>query len=120
MRHVRQPKNEGYCGQACIAMIADISLEVAKKVTRPRGRGTTTAELVKALRRLGFSCPDKMTRLSRKDWNIEGLAIVRMNHRRSGRWHWLVVDDGKLLDPSPYGLSVFSKISSYLPIRRRQ
>lgn len=91
---VKQPSGTKTCGQVAVAVIAGISLEEAIKVVGKKGC-TTTKDLVKAIRKLGFKCPDRCKKMNR----TPPLAIAQVKYptRKSG-WHWVVVDGNKIFD----------------------
>lgn len=53
MRHVTQPLRSKLCGQACVAMIADLDLDAAVALVGKKG-ATYTADLRKALADCGW------------------------------------------------------------------
>lgn len=53
MKHVTQPVGSRLCGQACVAMIADIDLDAAVALVGKKG-ATYTADLRKALANCGW------------------------------------------------------------------
>jgi hypothetical protein len=113
---VKQPSGTKTCGQVAIAVIAGISLDEAIKVVGKKGC-TTTKDLVKALRKLGFQCPDRCRKMPRPPLAI---AQLRTPERKSG-WHWVVVDGDKFFDGingNADGNVMWcgSKMTSYLPI----
>jgi len=105
MRLVRQPEGSGLCGQACIAMAAGVSLDRACEVVGHRKeRGTTTREVVRALRTLGVPCADRLRRVSRARPHLPKRAIVAIHrppeeNRHRGQWHWMLAWDGVIYDP---------------------
>lgn len=124
MKLITQPEGSSLCGQCCIAMAAGVSLKRATDAIGHNG-GTRTSEVVKALRKLGIDCADRMVRPSRKRPNIPQrafLAIHRLpneDEKRKAKWHWLLQWDGKIYDPSeqwPDGYKNW-KITSYLEIK---
>lgn len=124
MKLVLQPEGSSQCGQACIAMIAGVSLKRAIEAVGHE-HGTNTGEVVSALRTLGICCNDKLVRLSRRRPNIPQKAIVHIcrsgvvTERRRPQSHWMVSLDGKILDPGgryPHGFEHW-KITSYLEIQ---
>ncbi|TRO54804.1 hypothetical protein E2P64_08345 [Candidatus Bathyarchaeota archaeon] len=117
-----QPRGKNQCGQVAVAVIAGISLEESIAVVGKRGC-TRTKDLVRALRLMGYECPDRCKKMPRPKL---GLGQVRDSTKRSG-WHWVVVDGDKIFDGAfgerdgtvtwpidPNGLRW--RITSYLPI----
>ena len=100
-----------------VAVIASIPVNVVAECIGKDG-GTTTKQLVKAVRKLGYKCPDRLKVMPRPP-----LAIAKLKNpkRRSG-WHWVVVDGDNIFDGAygkPDGTVDWLKgwrITSYLPI----
>lgn len=117
---IKQPiKPKRCCGHIAVAVIAEISLEESRRIVNING-GTTTKDLITALRKLGFKCPDKCVRTPRP---ALGLAKMKKpSHKQN--WHWVVVDGDKIYDGT-YGNSDGTvnwkkswKITSYLPVTK--
>jgi hypothetical protein len=106
-----QPPKTRLCGQIAVAVIADITLEEAIERVGHR-KGTKTRALVGVLRDLGFICPDRARALQTPP--PLGLAIMRQKGRRGGNWHWVVVEDGRIID----GVEESDdwRITSYVPV----
>jgi hypothetical protein len=104
-------------------MAADVSLDRAIEVVgHESARGTTTKEVVAALRHLGVSCADKLRPLSRTKPVLPKCGIVVIQRPRSERHralgHWMFWAYGEMLDPGecwPNGYEGW-KITSYLEI----
>jgi len=106
------------CGQACIAMIAEVSLDEACTAVG-HGHSTTTKDIVQGLRRLGLSCTDRLVRVRHNQ--IPPYCIVKQPWFESSNWHWIVVWNEKLLDPdaAPERPPAAGRpFTSYLPIWR--
>ena len=100
VRLVRQPEGSSLCGQACVAMVAGVSLDRAIKATgHSRRGGTHTWEIVEALRKLGIRCSERCRRLSRNrpDYPQKAILVVRKNGR--GLYHWVYYEAGVHYDP---------------------
>lgn len=109
MRLIRQ-RNEKDCGVACVAMLAGVSYPNAKKMIF----GTETAGLVgasdvrSALEAFGHVPGRSLTPLRGRDYRtLPGPAILKVNPRANGEWHWIVWNGKRVLDPKkkPYLLS---------------
>jgi hypothetical protein len=103
MNLVRQPDGSSYCGQACVAMIAGVSLEDALAACKPhpRGGGTVTPEVVAALRKFGVRCADRRCRrVSREKPVLPQRALLSIMRPKRNRWHWMVTWDGVIYDPA--------------------
>lgn len=110
------------CGQACVAMIAGISLKKAIEVVGKKG-GTTTKDLVKALRKLGFKCGDRLKFDEPVFLAIVKEKFAKHEHEWDWHWHWVVYYNGNYYDP---GRGVNPKLpkgrrySSCLEIRKQR
>jgi|SRR3989338_6723346 len=104
MERVRQRSvKHADCGVACIAMLAgcsyDGALEALEFADDAEEFYTWHVDLFNALGKLG--CAVKKRKFI--SWReIEGCAIVAVNHTKNGRyWHWVVFDGEAILDPKP-------------------
>lgn len=103
---IRQPEGSALCGQACVAMVAGVSLERAIGVVGHQ-RGTHTRDIVRGLRCLKVVSSGKLRRISRARPVIPNRAIVaivyyamRPDGTRGQRYaHWLLSWDGVIYDP---------------------
>lgn len=85
-------------------------------------RATDTRDVVRGLRELGVPCADRCKRVSRTKPVLPKRGFVHINRppeeHRNGRFHWMLVWDGDVYDPSgawPDGYANW-KITSYLEI----
>ena len=116
---IKQP-NKPICGQVAIAVVIGKSLKEIIKIFGHE-HGTKTKELVKVLRKFGYSCPNKLKRLKQKP----ELAIGKLKHKLKKGWHWVVIDRDKIYDGvrgTKAGKVKWKrgyKITSYLPIKNK-
>lgn len=117
---IEQKPNKKNCGVIAVAVVASIPVNVAAEHIGKDG-ATTTKQLVKGLRSLGYECPDRLQRIPRPP-----LAIAKLkNPTRASGWHWVVVDGDKIFDGingKADGTVDWLKgwrITSYLPITKR-
>lgn len=115
---VAQPPDTHICGQIALAVITGMSLLDAIQLVGHE-KGTKTREIVRALRGLGYTCPDRLGRA--KEPPDLGLGALRRLTGR-GDWHW-VVFDGPFVWDGAYGKAdgtvewpEHMRIFSYLPI----
>lgn len=97
---VRQPENSSLCGQCCIAMAAGVSLKAAvQAVGHSRNSGTSTREVIDALRRLGVGSAERCRRISRArpEYPPRAILVVRQNGNK--RYHWVYYEKGAFYDP---------------------
>lgn len=121
---IKQPYGKNQCGQVAVAVIAGIPLDESIKLIGKKGC-TATKDLVKALRSLGFQCPDRCKQMPRPPLGIAQLHYPSRKRNRtwSANWHWVVVDGDKIFDGSSHGNPDGTtkwlrnwKMTSYLPI----
>ncbi|GAG78734.1 unnamed protein product [marine sediment metagenome] len=93
---IKQPDNSNLCGQACVAMIAGISLDESIKLFNSRGT-TTTKNIYYALWKRGISCSDKAVRI--KNDNKPELCIVLIHCTGCKNTHWCIWNNNKYYDP---------------------
>ncbi len=121
MRLITQPEGSSLCGQCCVAMAAGVSLTKAiEAVGHSRKRGTHTWEIIPALRKLGINCADRCRRVSRKRPLPPKRGVVVIHRPKGDKpalWHWMLVWDGEMFDPSGrWPDYVGWRITSYLEI----
>lgn len=88
----QNPKKKN-CGVIAVAVIANIPVNVAAEHIGKDG-ATTTKQIVKALRKLGYKCPDRLRAKPKPE-----LAIAKLiDPKRKSGWHWVVVDGDKIYD----------------------
>lgn len=116
---IRQKPKTRCCGHIAVAVVAGITLKESKELINRRG-GTNTKHLVKALRVLGYQCPNRCRKMSRPEL---GLGQMKKPTQKNG-WHWVVVDGGKIWDGlygNPDGTVNWEagwRITSYLPLTK--
>lgn len=100
MKQVKQ-RYETDCGVACVAMLAGCSYRKAFKVLgfadNQRKFYTRHHHLISSLEKLGCVVKRKRFHSWRK---ICGRAIVPINHKQNGDWHWVAFDRDAILDPN--------------------
>ena len=115
---IKQPEGSNLCGQACVAMIAGISLEESIKLFKSRGK-TRTKQLYYALKERGISCSNKAIRI--KNYNKPKLCIVIIHYSDCKNTHWCVWHNNKYYNPA-YGIrkksNVFERETSFIKINR--
>lgn len=105
------------CGQACIAMIADKSIETVIEDMKTDGP-TSIGQLIDILDKYKIPHADRNTRISKKNPKPYPFSIITV-HTDAGYTHWSLLYDGKYYDPE-FGLIegeyTFGKITSFLGI----
>ena len=123
MTPLKQPHNSKLCGHTCIAMLADISVERVVELIGHK-RGTKTREVVATFRQLGFECPDRLVvlrdlRKGRLGMYAElEMSMVKITFPGLSSWHWVVVHQGQMYDPSPARAADYGRPTSHLPLTR--
>lgn len=105
MTHLQQPPRSSICGQTCVAMLADLSIEAAIAACTPRRRRVSSEHdlrrgLAEAGLRLGtftrWSGPDRVPPAAAFG---RRLMRVRFEGRRHG-YHWVAAGSGFINDPA--------------------
>ena len=107
LSHIRQPEGSNLCGQACVAMLAGVTLAEAIRATGTRGR-TSTRHVTHALRALG--CRPYSLRRGIPPELGTGLCRLRdaQDRARSEFDAWLVGIAGRFTSYVPVGLRTTS------------
>ena len=121
---VSQPERSHCCGQCCVAMVAGVSLEAAKKAVGKNGR-TSTRVLRKGLINLGLRPRRGKLRPIYGDLSKlpETCILKTVTPWRQSGWHWVLKYKKKIYCPSrgvfqmaEYEIETDNKITSYLEI----
>lgn len=113
MHYVQQPKDSNLCGQAVVAMLADISLSEA--IAQMGGKSTHTKDIVDALRCHGFKVPDRRRPSHGKPLPNNCVVFARVPFRKSVG-HWMLMWGGRLYDPAEHYNQGGYIVTSYIPI----
>ncbi len=98
MKLIYQPEGSSLCGQACVAMLANVSLEKSVATFGKRG-GTTTKEVVAALKALGVRCGNELLRT--KNNAMTPVCIVKLHFDWDKiHTHWTIYNRGIFYDPA--------------------
>lgn len=116
MELIMQPPGSWLCGQTCVAMIAGITLEQSIRIFGKRS-GTTTKQVIRALRETGIECGDILIRARNHERPAFCMAVV---HFRGERYtHWTIWKNGRYYDPAIGIIDEYPEdawVTSYLPI----
>jgi len=96
---VKQPLESSLCGQACVAMIAGISLEKSIAIFGKRS-STTTKDVAVALRKIGFECADKVTRITKINEKPPLCMVVVRSKDNRNHNHWVAWNGKHYFDPA--------------------
>ncbi len=114
INYIKQP-TEYLCGQACVAMLADVTVEEVVSVMKNE-KGTGKKDIEKALNYYGISQAKTMTKADNTSV-LPKVCILKVLLPKYG--HWILYYDGKYYDPE-FGvmeeLNQKARIQSYLEI----
>lgn len=114
--HIFQPEGSNLCGQACVAMLAGVSLEEATQTVGKSGL-TLTRDVRQALEKYGFVLGPTI-RVSKKA-TMKDLCLCTIHYTDSENTHWTIYNEGVYYDPA-YGVLVsyppFVRITSFIQI----
>lgn len=98
MKFLRQPKKSFLCGQTCVAMLSDITIDQAIAVFGKSGK-TNTKDMSNAL--LSMDIPHK-TPLKRAfpTKEIPSPSILKVSWFDNNGSHWVIYKKGKVYDPA--------------------
>lgn len=118
-RWIRQEPKSHNCGPIAVAVITGVPLEKVYEVIGKKGN-TSTKDVARGLRKLGYSCPRRLQREPRPE-----LGIAHLRYKGERRSHWVVVDGDKIWD-GIYGNSKGNvnwpdgaRMTSYLPVLKK-
>ena len=129
MRHIRQPEDSNLCGQACLAMLGNMTLYEAVEFLGTKG-STTTRMMVEALRALDFKCDNKLKRTS-NDGALPpfSMCLVNVGFDEPRGSHWIIWNskEQRFYDPGfpdsveeEFYYEKGGRITSYLKISREK
>jgi hypothetical protein len=122
MKLVWQPEGTNMCGQACMAMLTDQSLEQVVHTLR-RGK-TRTKTLVGYMRDHALKCGWRLRRMTDSfpvelELEAADAALVKITWE-PGKCHWVIfcMEDGLVYDPALFEprKGFFGRPTSYLPV----
>lgn len=99
IEYIKQP-TEYLCGQACVAMLAGVSVEDVVAVME-NDKGTGKKDIEKALNHYGISQAKTMTKAD-NNTVLPKVCILKVLLPKYG--HWILYYDGKYYDPE-FGLT---------------
>lgn len=102
MKLLRQTKRNN-CGQTCVAMLLNISIEEAEKIVGHDGI-TTENEIIKALsdyypKTWSYNWPGSVHRRKKIDASAKYLCL-HQNPKNPNQKHWTVYYNNSVFDPS--------------------
>lgn len=98
IHYIKQPTNE-QCGQACVAMLAGVTVEEVVAVMN-NGGGTGKKDIERALNHYGIRQAKTMTKADNTTV-LPRVCILKVLLPKYG--HWVLYYDGKYYDPE-FGL----------------
>jgi hypothetical protein len=137
--HIPQPPGTNVCGQCCVAMLANITLDQACEIIGHR-HITGTREMARALRNLGYLADGRLTRIYFKRGEIMRVkqqpckvgiikAVPRYSRvwKRHGHFRWVVKSGSKICDPglkAPVGLTFYIenvlRLTAFMEVRLKE
>lgn len=101
MTHVQQPRRSRLCGQTCVAIVADVSLERAQAAcTEGYQRATSEHDLRRGFKRLGFTL-GAFTRNRHPLPGYAGTAVARVRYASLPHtYHWIAFQGDVVFDPA--------------------
>ena len=121
---IYQPIGSSLCGQACVAMVCDITLSQGIDAVGKKS-GTSGPDLAKALSKYGILSSSRMKRLGKNgrlfrksDYckAIPKYCIAKVRSEGISESHWILIWDGETFDPYP-GRVPWEYISGYIEIK---
>lgn len=99
MELVLQPPGSNKCGQACVAMVAGVTLKKSIKAFGLQ-HATNLYAMRNALKKLGFESAEKYKSFGKKEKRLPGTCILRLKWpgRRIG--HCVVYHQRQVYDPA--------------------
>ncbi len=90
MKLINQPEPSNSCGQACVAMVANITLDESIKLFKSKGC-TGTKQVAEVLNKLGFECKNILTRIT-KGFILpnDGIYLFKLTWNDKKRSHWAI------------------------------
>jgi len=88
IKHLQQSEFSNQCGQACVAMILNVSIERAVELIQKKG-STQTKDIARVLNQNGFDCDLRLTRISKKH-QIPDFCILKITFGNRHTGHWVL------------------------------
>jgi hypothetical protein len=108
MELVEQPPGSYKCTQACVAMVAGVSLKQSIKAFGLE-HATNLYALRNALKKLGFDSAEKYYCFGKKPKRLPSTCILRLVWPKRKVGHCVVWHDGQVYDPG-YGIHDFEEL----------
>ena len=103
MELVTQPPGSTLCGQACVAMLAGVTLKASCKAFGHKC-ATTLYAARRALKKLGFVAAEKYESFGRKQKRLPRTCLLRLKWPKQKLGHCVVFHKGQVYDPAGYTL----------------
>lgn len=112
--HLLQPRGSNLCGQTCVAMLAETTLEKAILLVGKKGL-TRPKDLIQALQKTGFLARGPVLRLASTTVALPENAILNYHWKGRSNGHWIVRWQGENFDPEG-GTARGGRVTSYIEI----
>jgi hypothetical protein len=122
MELVTQPPGSTLCGQACVAMVAGVSLKQSCQAFGHKN-ATTLYAVRRSLKKLGFQSAEKCQAFGKNPARLPETCLLMLTYQQAfgGLGHWVAFHAGQVYDPAgsiyPFALLLSqAKSISYLAI----
>ncbi len=95
-RWCRQEAGTCTSGQVALAVITGCPVEEATQCVG-HSHHATARELARALDHYGYLCPSRCVH-AKDPRELPKLVLAQVHSTRSSRWHWVVVENGRIFD----------------------
>lgn len=115
--HLLQPRGSNLCGQTCVAMLTETTLEKAILLVGKKGL-TRPKDLIQALQKTGFLARGPVILSASADIHCHPLpenAILNYHWEGRSNGHWIVRWQGENFDPEG-GTARGGRVTSYIEI----
>lgn len=101
MELVTQPRGSTLCGQACVAMVAGVSLQTSCKAFGHQC-ATTLFAVRRSLKKLGFVSAEKCQAFAKNPARLPTTCLLMLTYAQAfgGLGHWVVFHEGQVYDPA--------------------
>lgn len=101
MELVTQPAGSTLCGQACVAMVAGVTLKQSSQAFGHKC-ATTLYAVRRALKKLGFQSAEKCQAFGKNPARLPDTCLLMLTYQQAfgGLGHWVVYHAGQVYDPA--------------------
>jgi len=101
MQLVTQPPGSTLCGQACVAMVAGVTLKASCKAFG-HNCATTLFAVRRSLKKLGYQSAEKCQAFGKDPGRLPATCLLMLTYAQAfgGLGHWVVYHAGQVYDPA--------------------